>query len=125
MDLLQRTKEQYPVLQDLNIYGVESYGQHDGSLEFWPEGEPGTTGYERPESIPIDSIGVQIFDEETSPKDVLADVTSHYLIEQDPQVKESYNQFLGSITPKQKLRFKKIISTRRKILMRAGLMRPG
>lgn len=92
----------YPILSKIGLRGVESYGSNaPGGLEFWPENEPGTLDYARPKDIPLGSIGVQIFSDKVAPKDVLADVTSHHFVKNDPVVSDLYNQFLGSLTEAQ------------------------
>ncbi len=105
--VVERAKKKFPILGKLNVKGVESIGQQDYMLEFWNENDSGSEEEPRPEGIPQGSIGVQIFDKKTKPIDVLADVTSHYLVNNDPTVKKLYNQFKNSLTPEQEERLKK------------------
>jgi len=104
--VVDQAVNQYPILKNLNVVGQQSIGQQPYKLEFWPPGETGSQDYQRPQNIPINSIGVQIFDKSVTPKDVLADITSHYLINNDKTVKNLYNQFKSSITKDQQERLK-------------------
>lgn len=106
MDVVTAAKNLYPILNSLNLVSSYEPGNAKGMLEFWPPGEPGTTGYYRPKDIPIESMGVQVFDRsKVRPIDILADVTSHHLVKSDPAMKKYYEQFLGSVTPDQQRRF--------------------
>ena len=96
-DLINKTKEQYAYLKDIPM----SYTQGDGYLEAYPAGESGGLQYPRPDSLPIDRFGIDIRNQNTTPDMIAGDYVSHYMTKNDPVIKENYNQFIGSITPKQ------------------------
>jgi hypothetical protein len=100
----EQALQQYPILQKVGVKGVytNTPGKY-GDIESWQPGEPGTTGYERPKDIPLDAFGVQVFGGgKTKPIDVLADVASHYMVNTDPTMKQYYQEFKDSLTPRQK-----------------------
>jgi hypothetical protein len=71
------------------------------NLEAWPPGETGTTDYPRPEGLPPDQFGIEIFDRHIRPDDVLGDVVSHGMRFDDPTVKSTYERFGRSLTQQQ------------------------
>lgn len=97
--VFDRAMSQYPILQAIGLSGVSSPGKSDAYLEFWPPDEPGSGDYMRPSSIPIGAPGVEIYREDTRPIDVLGDVASHYLVNNDPIVERAYNVFQNSLEP--------------------------
>ena len=94
-DLHSLVQQQYPMLGGVNFGLVNSpTANSDGNmLESWPQGEPGEPGYERPAELPIDQFGVQVFDQGTTPRDIAADIVSHYLVNTDPNLKLDYQAF--------------------------------
>lgn len=104
-DVFQQAMEKYPILQQHGIKGKVSPGAREGYLEFWPPGESGPPDYPRPKEFG-DSPGVEIYKDDTRPIDVLGDVTSHWLINQDPIVSKYYDDFKTSMTPDQRARLK-------------------
>jgi len=99
--VLERAEEKHPVLRELGIKAIENYQPDRGYLEFWPAGEPGHPTAPRPDVLPIDSRGVEIFKKETRPTDVLGDVVSHDLVNTNPRLKKYYEDFEKSLTPEQ------------------------
>jgi len=104
-DVFNQALKEYPILGRYGVKGKYSPNARDGYLEFWPPGESGPPDYPRPEEFG-DSPGVEIYKEDTKPIDVLGDVTSHWLIEQDPIVSKYYDDFKQSLTPDQRQRLK-------------------
>jgi len=102
-DVFQQAMEMYPILKDLDIQYLITPEENRGYLEFYPPDEPGSEEYPRPKELPMGKLGVQVFDERTRPIDVLGDVTSHWLIYNDPVYKKYYEDFVDSLTPEQKL----------------------
>lgn len=94
-DLLGLARQMYPsIFDNLNIGLVNSPGQGGGNmLESWPVGEPGAADYQRPSQLPIDQFGVQVFDQNTTPRDLAADVVSHYAVQNDPALSGDYQAF--------------------------------
>lgn len=99
-NLLQQASEKFPYLRGKNIGYVDSTGDPAGGdrmLEFWPANEPGAALNPRPASLPIDQVGVQVFSPQTTPMDVLADYVSHHAVENDPRLRDMYQQFSASV----------------------------
>lgn len=94
-DLLGLARQQYPsIFDNLNMGFVNTPGQGGGNmLESWPAGEPGSPDYQRPSQLPLDQFGVQVFDQNTTPRDLAADVVSHLLVKTDPTLKKDYQAF--------------------------------
>ena len=103
-NVFDKALEQYPKLKDANAVGLMSTNAPDGAnmLESWPAGETGTPERPRPTELPQDKLGVQIFNQKTTPDDVAADIVSHSLVKTDPNLKATYDQFASSLTPEQK-----------------------
>lgn len=96
----EKAKSEYPILSKQPIDfafrpdDIKPYGM----MESYPVGET-----QRPKQFPISRFGVAVFDPKATPKDILGDVVSHYLVNADPKVKEYYSQFQGaSNTPEAK-----------------------
>ena len=106
MNLLEQARQQYPVLKGLDLQYKENFGKGKGFLEFWPEKEIGSPEYPRPKEFPMGKAGLEIRDPNTRPIDVLGDITSHYLIHNDPKVAGYYDKFKQSLTPDQQARLK-------------------
>lgn len=103
----EQAQAQYPILQELGLVPKYSYGQHPTNmLEFWPPGEPGPGHAPRPSDIPLDAPGVEIYNKNTRPIDVLGDVVSHHLIEKDPKIAKTYEVFKSSLNDDQRERLK-------------------
>jgi len=98
-DLRGLMQQQYPALADVPFGLVNTPDDEIGyMLESWPVGEPGADDYKRPEGLPIDQFGVQIFDQNTTPRDVAADLVSHKLVYDDPAISKDYSAFEQSFS---------------------------
>jgi hypothetical protein len=104
-NVFQQAISQYPIIQKYGVQGKVSPNARDGYLEFWPPGESGPPEYPRPKEFG-DNPGVEIYKDTTRPIDVLGDVTSHWLINQDPVVSKYYDDFKASMSPDQRNRLK-------------------
>lgn len=106
-NVIDQAQQQYPALGNLGLVGQVRQGQTDGrKVEFWPPNEPGNQQYPRPQDIPMGRPGVEVFDQNLRPIDVLGDVTSHYLMQTDPKVQGYYNQFQQSLNDDQRGRLR-------------------
>jgi hypothetical protein len=108
MQVFQQALQQYPILRSSGVQGVytDTPGKY-GNIESWSPGEEGSPGYLRPDTLPKDKFGVQIFQGSVRPIDVLADAVSHHLVNVDPVLKASYSKFKLSLTQEQQLRLKR------------------
>jgi hypothetical protein len=106
-DVFEQAMEMYPALRGLGIeYKISPNPEERRMLEFYPPNEKGSLDKPRPRELPINKIGVEVYNEDVKPLDVLGDVTSHWLIYNDPEYKRYYDNFVQSMTPKQKQRLK-------------------
>ena len=103
-NVFEQALNKYPVLKNANPVGLISTNTPDGDnmLESWKAGEEGTKERPRPMGLPKDQLGVQIFSPKTTADDVAADIVSHHLVNTDPTLKVTYNQFASTITPDQR-----------------------
>lgn len=94
--LFQDAKTTFPYLADKNIGFVYSPNANNKNmLEFYSPDET-----ERPKEIPLGQPGVQVFNPNTRPMDILADYVSHYGVTQDQKLKEIYEKFASSVPEK-------------------------
>lgn len=101
-NLLEQARAQYPILRNLPYAYVEHINEKDPrALEHWPPGEQGSQASPRPKEIPLDQYGIEVINRRTRPIDVLGDVVSHHLVQQDPKIKGYYRQFINSMTDSQ------------------------
>jgi hypothetical protein len=107
-NLLQQAQEQYPVLKNYDYGYTENFRPNAGYLEHWEPGDAGVAPNSptsldslRPQALPLDKPGLEIRDPNTRPIDILADITSHHLINVDPVVKGAYQDLQNSMTPQQ------------------------
>lgn len=103
-NIVAQAKKEFPVLSGLDIMYKTTPKANSGFLEFWPGDESGTPEYPRPKEFPLGKAGVEIYDLNTRPIDVMGDVASHQLIYTDPKMKGYYQQFTQSMTPEQRAR---------------------
>lgn len=99
-NLLEQARQQYPMLRDVDIGYTETPKENSGYLEFWPKGETGGQNA-RPNTLPIDKPGLEVYDKATRPIDILGDIVSHQLVHTDDKLKNYYAQFEKSLTPEQ------------------------
>jgi hypothetical protein len=97
-DAIKQAQSDYPYLANSGLVATYS-GKGGGKrkLEYWPRGEPGNARTPRPSSIPIDKAGVEIFDRDVSPKDILADYVSHEAVTSDPRLRQLYSEFQATV----------------------------
>ncbi len=105
--LFERAQQQYPYLADKDIAYKYSPQQGRGFLEFYDPQETGSPEYPRPRELPLGKVGIEVFDPETRPIDILADYVSHYGVNNDPFLAQLYQQFIGSINAEQRQRLQK------------------
>jgi hypothetical protein len=100
-DAFQKAQAQYPILQTLPLdYRVSANKPDNNSyLETWPINETGGEGYLRPTDFPIDKLGIEVFKPTTRPKDIMADIVSHELVNSNPVYKKAYDEFISSLQP--------------------------
>jgi hypothetical protein len=99
-DLWERAQTQYPYLKDKNISYINTPNEKDNRyLEFWPPNEPGAPEMPRPKELPINSVGIQVIKQKTTPTDILADYVSHYGVNNDKELNKLYKDF-EKVTPK-------------------------
>ena len=107
-NLLEQARQMWPVLQNYPVGYVERFNEKDPRvLEAWQAGEPGDKQYPRPKELPLDQYGLEIIRKKTRPIDVAGDITSHFLVDQDPRIKQYYEDFINSMTPEQHKRLEK------------------
>jgi hypothetical protein len=94
----QATRD-YPVLKNYDIGYKENIGGGQGYMESYPPGEEGTREFPRPKEFPISGFGVENYRSDTRPIDVLGDVASHHLVNVDPTIKKTYQDFTQSLEP--------------------------
>jgi hypothetical protein len=117
-------QQQYPALSDVQfgLVNTPSANSDGNMLESWPQGEPGAPDYPRPAGLPINEFGVQVFDQGTTPRDLAADIVSHYLVNTDPHLSPDYQAFVDSFnTPEGQDRLRQDYSWARQ---NAGERRP-
>lgn len=100
--LITQTLQQYPVLRNLGLKFKMSPGAGGSNmLESWPAGETGTKDKPRPKEFDNKKLGIEIYSDKTRPIDILGDVVSHHLVNEDPVIKKVYDTFQKSMTPQQ------------------------
>lgn len=99
--LISSAKNEFPILQKLQLGYKYNPSAQPGYLEFWPSGESGTPEWPRPKEFPLGTIGVEVYDPNTRPIDLMGDIASHFLVETDPLMQQYYSNFESSLTPKQ------------------------
>jgi hypothetical protein len=75
-------------------------------LETWPAGEEGTPDYARPEDLPLDQTGIEVNSSQVQPKDIVGDLASHDMAQNDPNMTGYYREFERSLTPEQHARLR-------------------
>jgi hypothetical protein len=107
-NLLQQAQSQYPVLKNYDYGYVENFQPNAGYLEHWDPNDAGVapTSPEsldrlRPSDLPMDKPGLEIRDPTTRPIDILGDIASHHMVNDDPVVKGAYQDLQNSMTPAQ------------------------
>jgi len=104
--IIAQAQQQWPILNRPELSYKYSLQPNRGFLEAWPPGETGTSDRPRPSDFPATGYGIEIYNPQTRPIDVLGDVTSHFLVNTDPTIKDYYQRFQSSLTPEQEARLK-------------------
>jgi hypothetical protein len=97
--LLDQARQQYPLLKNYDIGYKSNVGGGNGYMESWPPGETGTASAPRPAEFPANQFGVENYRADSRPTDLAADVVSHHLVNIDPQIKQTYQNFSSSLEP--------------------------
>ena len=97
--MFDKAKKDYPYLADKDISFAYTPQGGDRKLEFYAPDEPGSPESPRPTQLPMGRAGVQVFNPQVSPLDILGDYVSHHGVEQDPKLQALYQQFSGQLDP--------------------------
>lgn len=100
-DLWEQTQAEYPLLRQSGIVYQATPRTGGSHLETWPPQETGTKEAPRPQSIPLDKYGIEVYDPKATTSMVMGDALSHVLRFTDPKIKGYYQQFVQSLTPQQ------------------------
>lgn len=99
-DLLEQARTVYPYMQDKEVNFMQSKRPGEGKkLEYWPNDEPGDEAYPRPPELPIGKAGIEVFEKDVRPIDVLADYVSHEGVYRDPKLAALYQEFAKRTDP--------------------------
>lgn len=99
--LMDQAKQQYPILQGMDMGYTFTPRSDSGFMEYWPANEPGAANRPRPQALPMEKPGLEVYRSDARPIDVLGDVVSHQLVDTDPVVKNNYQDFMASMNPEQ------------------------
>lgn len=107
-DIYTKAVQQYPIIKNANVTPIVTHDPNNKNMmEFWPQGEQGGPNQKRPDQLPLNQRGIQIFSDKAKPSDVAADVVSHYLVHADPALKGDYQGFVQTFnTPEEQQRLK-------------------
>ena len=101
--LWEKTKKEYPYLADKELQFKYSPTKKSlGGIEFFDPEETGSPESPRPKEFVMGKPGVEVYNTNTRPLDILADYVSHYGVKVDPTLSSAYQQFSQSLTPRQK-----------------------
>ena len=104
--IVDQAKKEFPMLGNVPMKYKVSPRDNVGGLEYWNKEEVGTPESPRPKEFAIGEDGVEIYDVNIRPIDIMGDVASHNLIYNDPKMMQFYQQFTDSMTPDQQSRLK-------------------
>ena len=94
--MFEKAQKEYPYLADKDIsFAYTPSKGDDRQLEFYHPEET-----ERPAYIPRGKVGIEVFNPQVKPLDILGDYVSHYAVNQDPALQALYKQFSGQLDPK-------------------------
>jgi hypothetical protein len=105
-NVFAQAQQQYPILNNRDILYKFSPSQRPEQLEAWPPQETGTPDSPRPSEFPVGKYGIEVYNPQTRPIDILGDVVSHFLVNTDPRIKDYYSRFSASISPQQEARLR-------------------
>lgn len=98
--LLDQARQQYPILNNYDMGYKYSPGRAPFMLESWMPGmQTSIPGVDRPPEFPLNKMGIEVFDPKTKPLDVLGDVVSHHMVNTDPNIASTYQNFTQSLQP--------------------------
>jgi hypothetical protein len=100
-EVWEQAQQEYPRLRSQNVVYKRTPRKGMEKLEAWPPGETGTRDRPRPKEFPSDRYGVEVYSSAVRPIDVLGDVVSHFMANNDPTIKDIYNRFSSSLTSQQ------------------------
>ena len=93
-------QEKYPILKNFDVQYAYRPPDYDpsvhGGIEFLSPDET-----DRFEGMPVGKIGIAVYDPNTTPLDILGDMVSHHMVNEDPTVKKVYDDFVKTLTPDQ------------------------
>lgn len=92
--MFQQAQNKYPYLSNKDISFAYNPQEGDRKLEFYHPEET-----ERPVYIPAGKPGIEVFNPNVTPEDILGDYVSHYGVSVDPKLKGYYEQFEGLLDP--------------------------
>jgi hypothetical protein len=95
--LFETAQKEYPYLAGKDVAYIYTPNKDRRYLEFYSPEETGTPEAPRPSQLPMGKVGIQVFNPQTRPIDILGDYVSHYAVKQDPQLMEMYQQFSQNI----------------------------
>lgn len=98
-NLWQQAQEQYPYLANKDVAYLYTPSKEQRYLEFYSPEETGSPEEPRPAQLPIGKVGIQVFNPQTRPIDILGDYVSHYGVQQDPKLQQYYQQFAQQLDP--------------------------
>ena len=99
LGLWNQAQQEYPVLKGLGLAYKYNPGAYQGYLESWQGDEPGTPDHPRPPEFPMGQLGLEVYNPQTQPKDIMADAASHFMINSDPTIAQHYKAFQQSLEP--------------------------
>ena len=99
-NLWKSAQSKYPILKNFDVQYAYRPPDYDpaihGGVEFLSPDET-----ERFEGMPVGKIGIAVYDPKTSEIDLLGDMVSHHMVNEDPKVKGVYDEFVKTLTPEQ------------------------
>ena len=99
LGLWQSAQKEYPVLQGLGLSYKYNPGGGKGWLESWPAQETGTPEAPRPPEFPLGKQGIEIYNPQTRPIDIMGDVASHFMTQSHPEIAKHFETFANSMEP--------------------------
>jgi hypothetical protein len=98
--LMSQAQQQYPYLAGKDIgYVYSPDPSNQNMLDFYQPNEAGSPDAPRPQQLPMGQPGIQVYNPNTKPMDILADYVSHYAVNNDPKLQALYQQFSQSVDP--------------------------
>ena len=93
--MFDKAQKEYPYLanKDISFAYTPTEGEQR-MLEFYHPEET-----ERPEYMPPGKVGIEVFNTQTKPLDILGDYVSHYAVNTDPKLQQLYSQFGNQLDP--------------------------